>query len=79
MRVRFSADWSAYVREREWHASQSIQPLDDGGLELSMEVGGQQELANWVLSFGAGAEVLEPASLRDEIRRSFEEALAHYL
>lgn len=43
-----------------------------------MEVGGSRELANWVLSFGGGAEVLEPESLREEVRASLEAALARY-
>ena len=78
VRIRFTAEWSTYVSEREWHASQKTDALPDGGLELSMEVGGSQELANWVLSFGGGATVLEPASLRDEVRGSLEAALANY-
>ena len=78
VRIRFSAQWASYVSEREWHASQETRALPDGGLELTMEVGGSQELANWVLSFGGGAEVLEPASLRDEVRASLEAALANY-
>lgn len=78
VRIRFSAQWASYVSEREWHASQKAEALPDGGLELTMEAGGSQELANWVLSFGGGAEVLEPASLRDEVRASLEAALANY-
>lgn len=78
VRIRFSAQWASYVSEREWHASQETRTLPDGGLELEMKVGGSQELANWVLSFGGGAEVLEPASLRNEVRASLEAALANY-
>ena len=78
VRIRFGAEWASYVGEREWHASQETRALPDGGLELTMEVGGSQELANWVLSFGGGAEVLEPASLREEVRTSLEAALANY-
>ena len=78
IRIRFSAQWASFVGEREWHASQKTEALPNGGLELTMEVGGSQELANWVLSFGGGAEVLEPASLRDEVRASLEAALANY-
>jgi len=78
IRIRFGAEWAAYVREREWHASQKTLELEDGGLELLMEVGGSQELASWVLSFGGGAEVLEPESLRAEVRASLEAALARY-
>ncbi len=78
IRIRFSSEWASYVTEREWHASQSTSELPDGGVELLMEVGGSRELANWVLSFGGGAEVLEPASLREEVRASLEAALARY-
>ena len=78
VRIRFNSDWASYVTEREWHASQTATPLPEGGLELSMEVGGSRELANWVLSFGGGAEVLEPQTLREEVRASLETALAHY-
>ncbi len=35
-----------------------------GGLILRMKVGGLGEVKRWVLSFGAGAEVLEPERLR---------------
>jgi predicted DNA-binding transcriptional regulator YafY len=78
VRIRFTADWASYVEEREWHASQSTQPLPDGRLELKMEVGATRELANWILSFGGGAEVVEPASLREEVKASLEAALANY-
>jgi len=78
VRIRFDAKWASYVSEREWHASQKTEALADGGLELTMEVGGSQELANWVLSFGGSATVLEPESLREEVRASLEAALGNY-
>ena len=43
-----------------------------------MEVGGSQELASWVLSFGGGATVLEPESLKEEVRSALEAALRNY-
>ena len=78
IRIRFTSEWASYVSEREWHQSQKVEALPDGGLELRMEVGGSQELANWVLSFGGGATVFEPESLRTEVRRSLAEALNNY-
>ncbi len=76
--IRFTTEWASYVDEREWHASQSTRRLPDGRLELAMQVGATQELANWILSFGGGAEVVEPSSLREEVKASLEAALAHY-
>ena len=78
VRILFEEHWAAYVGEREWHASQTTSAVAGGGLELSMEVGAGQELASWVLSFGDGARVLEPESLRDEVRSALERALALY-
>jgi len=78
VRIRFTPDWASYIDEREWHASQSTRRLPDGRLELEMEVGATSELANWILSFGGGAEVLEPTSLRKEVKTSLEAALAKY-
>jgi len=78
VRIQFTAEWAAYVREREWHASQVTRDLADGGVELAMEVGGSDELASWVLSFGGGAEVFEPVALRDEVQARLKAALARY-
>jgi predicted DNA-binding transcriptional regulator YafY len=79
VRIRFAPGHHAnYVEERSWHPSQSLARGSDGSLELSMEVGGTTELRSWVLSFGPDAEVLEPASLRDEVVRELGAALARY-
>jgi predicted DNA-binding transcriptional regulator YafY len=43
-----------------------------------MQVGGTAELVSWVLSFGDGAEVLEPEPLRDEVARTLDAALSRY-
>lgn len=40
----------------------------DGSVVLTMRVADTLELRRWVLSFGSEAEVLEPESLRQEIR-----------
>ena len=41
---------------------------DDGAVVLRLQVGSPEWLRNWVLGFGEHAELLEPASLRDEMR-----------
>ncbi|MCH2171561.1 WYL domain-containing protein [Myxococcota bacterium] len=78
VRIRFEGRWSSYVEERTWHASQKITPGPDGSIELSMEVGGTADLRTWILSFGSGAEVLEPQSLREEVIRELEASIARY-
>jgi len=77
--VRFDAEQARYVRGKQWHPSQTIEELGadengkDRGLILRMRVGGLGEVKRWVLSFGAGAEVLGPDALR---RAMVEEATA---
>ncbi|HVP31317.1 MAG TPA: WYL domain-containing protein [Myxococcota bacterium] len=78
VRIRFERRWAGYVAERTWHPSQRVRPLPGGALELEMEVGGTAELRSWVLSFGSGALVLEPETLRDEVVRELRAAVARY-
>jgi proteasome accessory factor B len=69
IRVRFSTDVAASVRERTWHESQQITEEPDGGIVLAFEAGGRMEILAWILSWGKHAELMEPAGLRDEMRR----------
>lgn len=78
VRIRFEKSWAPYVSERTWHPSQSFTPLAGGRIELAMEVGGTLEIRSWVLSFGAGAEVMEPDGLRDEVARELAAAGSRY-
>jgi predicted DNA-binding transcriptional regulator YafY len=78
VRIRFDPRWATYVEERTWHPSQRLENTAGGGLLLEMEVGGLAELRTWVLSFGGGAEVLEPEALRTEVAAELAEALARY-
>ena len=78
VRIRFSPAWRSHIEEHEWHESQRLEVLPDGQVELCMEVGGSAELRNWILSFGPDAEVLEPESLRAQVREALEAASARY-
>jgi predicted DNA-binding transcriptional regulator YafY len=78
VRIRFDRSWAIHVEEHSWHPSQKLERRGDGSVDLLMEVGGTTELRNWVLSFGGGAEVLEPESLRAEVAVELERALARY-
>jgi len=78
VRIRFDRSWAMHVEEHSWHPSQKLEHNEDGSVDLLMEVGGTTELRNWVLSFGAGARVLEPESLRADVASELERALARY-
>ena len=78
VRIRFDRRWASYVEEHTWHTSQQLRPGPDESVELSMEVGETADLRSWILSFGPGAEVLEPDSLREAIVAELEASLARY-
>jgi predicted DNA-binding transcriptional regulator YafY len=67
VKVRFSSSQAPYIRERVWHPSQEIEELDSGEIILSFQAGGFFEIKSWIMSYGAHAEALEPADLRNEI------------
>jgi predicted DNA-binding transcriptional regulator YafY len=66
--IRFSKRLAPYIRETCWHGSQKITPQSDGGILFEVEVSEPKEVGWWVLQWGAEAEVLEPVSLRKELR-----------
>ena len=76
--LRFEQRWASYVEEHTWHPTQELRAHKNGRLELTMEVGDTADLRAWILSFGAGAEVIEPPELRDAVQRELENAIARY-
>jgi predicted DNA-binding transcriptional regulator YafY len=76
VRILFAASVAPYIKERLWHRSQTFRDRPDGQLELTLDVADTIEIRRWVLGFGGDAEVLEPASLRDAIRREAERLIA---
>lgn len=78
VRIRFGKERALQVAERTWHPSQKVEPRPGGALELTLEVGSTTELRDWILSFGAAAEVLEPDDLRTEVAAELQRALTRY-
>ncbi len=70
VRLRFDAFAGRLIRERTWHASQTIEAQPDGGLDLTMHVGVSPEVERWILGWGDHVEVREPVLLRETIART---------
>ena len=51
---------------------------DDGRLLFTADYSDMENLVTWLMTFGAKAEVIEPAEARDIIRRNAEETLKIY-
>jgi predicted DNA-binding transcriptional regulator YafY len=77
--LRFRPDQAPYVQERQWHPTQKVRALPDGGVELTFRAGGLVEITRWILGWGASAEVVEPARLRRAVAQALRLAAARYL
>jgi proteasome accessory factor B len=75
VRIAFRGMAAPAIVERQWHPSQRIETRRNGTIVLSLEVADTLELRRWIMSFGAEAEVLEPVSLRNEIRDELQSLL----
>lgn len=66
-RIRISEYAAQWVIEDPWHPSQKITHLKDGGIELKLQASHELEIIPRVLSLGAEAEIISPASARKKI------------
>jgi proteasome accessory factor B len=76
--LRFAPNVASRVREATWHPTQLVEAAADGSLLWRATVAGTIEIRLWILSWGSDVEVLEPASLRDDVRRTLAAALQRY-
>ena len=63
MVIRFGPRAADYIREKKWHASQTLRDLKGGAVELKMKLSSLAEVQRWVLSWGGDAQVLKPKEL----------------
>lgn len=77
--INFTGLAADLVREREWHPSQKLKELPNGGLQLTLELGNLNEIIGWILRWGAEAEVIQPAALRKIIERTARQLVQAYV
>jgi len=78
IKVWFAPDISGYIREKAWHETQKIETLEDGSIIFEAEVAGTEEIKFWIMSWGSKTLILEPESLRDEVRSEVISILEKY-
>ena len=88
--VKFTGAATALVEERVWHDSQKLEllPAEDTLFEelkeeprallATFRLSELVEFKRWLLGFGEHAEVLRPASLRNEMREELLAAARRY-
>jgi len=78
IKVWFHPEVAGYIKEKIWHESQQIHPQPDGSIIFEAQVAGTDEIRFWIMTWGSKAEVLEPASLKEEFRAEAEAIMNMY-
>jgi predicted DNA-binding transcriptional regulator YafY len=78
VKIVFDATVAPYVREKPWHASQTITERPDGEIEITLRLNNLVDIERRILACGAHVAVLAPAELRETIRTAAAAMLARY-
>jgi predicted DNA-binding transcriptional regulator YafY len=76
--IVFNERAARWVADEHWHSQQQGRWLADGRYELKIPYSNARELLMDVLHYGADAEIVEPASLREQARSLLQLALGNY-
>jgi len=79
VRLLVTPDHARAFRRKQYHPTQQTERENaDGSIVVSFETSGILEVASFVLGWGAGVRVLEPAELIDEIRSVTQSVALQY-
>jgi len=70
LKVLFNAETAAHLAETPLSENQTLTPQDDGRILLDVEITQTLDLLWWLQAFGDNIEVLEPASMRAEFKKT---------
>ncbi len=76
--LRFTPERARWVADEQWHPQQQGNFLEDGSYELRIPYSDPRELVMDVLKHGGEVEVIEPESLRQQLREQLRNALGKY-
>ncbi len=76
--IRFGAKSARWVGDEHWHSKQEGRFLPDGRYELRLPYSNARELLMDVLRYGPDAEIVEPVSLREQLRSMLHITAAVY-
>ncbi len=75
--IAFEGQTAKYVREYEAELADEIVETQNG-ITFIRNTAVSEELVRWIMQFGSGARVLNPAALKDMIRQEFGKCLEIY-
>lgn len=65
--VDFIPEVAPFLREKQFHPSQTITNYKDGHIRVSWRLTDYREFRSWVLTWGAAATVVMPKELRESM------------
>lgn len=77
-RILFDAQAARWAREAPSFFTTAQEDTPDGGLLVTLRVRQEDEITQWLLSWGSHARILEPASLREMIAEEAAHMLRMY-
>ncbi|MHB8127445.1 MAG: helix-turn-helix transcriptional regulator [Mobilitalea sp.] len=75
--IAFDGKTAKYIQEYESDLADEITTTENG-VTFMRNTAVTEELIRWILQFGSGARVLNPAHLKDKIRQELEKSLGFY-
>ncbi len=76
--IHFTPHAARWIADEHWHPAQRQRLLPDGTLELTLPYANPRELLMDVQRYGADAEIIAPAELREQMRGMLAAALGRY-
>ena len=73
VQIAFDPFSAQLIRERNWHPSQKLEALPDGGVELTLQLDSLEEVERWILSWGCHARVTGPPALKKRVRAALRD------
>lgn len=77
-KIQFSGNAARYAEREIWHPKQKLIKLENGNILLEIPFNKTPELVGAILSWGEEAEVIYPASLREEISMRIKKMASLY-
>ncbi|TDX59018.1 helix-turn-helix transcriptional regulator [Orenia marismortui] len=78
VKVKFTGDIARWIKENKYHPTQEVEELEYDSIIMSFTTSGLSEVKGWILKYGSSAEVLEPESLREEIKDEIKGMMGVY-
>jgi predicted DNA-binding transcriptional regulator YafY len=72
-KVRFSAEVARYIKEEELFVHPRMKDQKDGSMIFEVTVNNEKEFIRWILQYGPAAEILEPKSIRESLKKQLSE------